>query len=268
MDHPEVRQRMADALAAGLLPSLLEADPATLGDTSHDETTALRAHLADCAACRSEAGALVTTGALLAVAAPDDVAAPVAARERILRSVREMGMVRPTSIPAEPAAPRRSWFPRWRLAPVLAAAALSVILVGGVLVVADLGRQRDSARADVTALADLTTASGHILARPDHAQISLATASGTPAGMVVFSPSSGQLAVWSHSLNAAQAGARYDCYLERDGRLTVIGWMEQAGDVAYWVGQVPSGVTLGQAGDRFIVQADHPGASPVLSGTF
>jgi hypothetical protein len=38
--------------------------------------------------------------------------------------------------------------------------------------------------------------------------------------------------------------------------------------VAYWVGQSPAGVTLGHAGDRIVVQADVPGAAPVLSGTF
>jgi hypothetical protein len=44
--------------------------------------------------------------------------------------------------------------------------------------------------------------------------------------------------------------------------------MDSAGNVSYWVGQVPMGVTLGQAGDRIVVQAEVPGATPVLSGTF
>ncbi|HXR27920.1 MAG TPA: hypothetical protein VN771_08635, partial [Candidatus Baltobacteraceae bacterium] len=227
----------------------------------------VRAHLAACEACRTEAGALVTTGALLAAATPDDVRAPEAARERILRSVRETGMVRRPStsrtVASAPAA--RS---RWRFVPALASVALAAVLVGGLVMVVNMGHQRDSARADVTALAELASASGHILARPDHAQLSLTGTDGTSTGMVVFSPSSGQVAVWSRGLAGSDTGTRYDCYLARGAVLTLIGWMDAAGNVDYWVGQVPAGITLGHPGDRIVVQADTPGAAPVLSGTF
>lgn len=273
MDHVEVRQRLADALAAGTLPSVLDepsgaAHATTQGPTdeaAHD----VRDHLATCEPCRVEAGALVTTGALLAAAAPDDVRAPLAARERILRSVRQTGMVRgATSAPARPAPARAASPRRWRFVPALATVALAVVLVGGLITVGNVGQQRDSARAEVTALAELASASGHILARSDHAQLPLSTVSGTSAGMVVFSPSSGQLAVWSRDLAGAGAGTRYDCYLARGASLTLIGWMDSAGNVSYWVGQVPMGVTLGQSGDRIVVQSEVPGATPVLSGTF
>ena len=96
----------------------------------------------------------------------------------------------------------------------------------------------------------------------------MAATDGTAGGTIVFSPSSGQVAVWSRDLAGAQSGTQYDCFVARGGSLTLIGWMDRAGDVAYWVGQVPSGVTLGHPGDRIVVQAEQPGARPALSGTF
>ena len=271
MDHVEVRQWLADALAAGTLPSVLDeprgAAQASAAGPTEQTAREVRAHLATCEPCRVEAGALVTTGALLAAATPDDVQAPTAARERILRSVRETGMVRRATL-TQPAPAASTPQRRWRFVPALASAALAVVLVGGLITVGSIGQQRDSARAEVTALAELASASGHILARSDHAQLPLSPVSGTSAGMVVFSPSSGQLAVWSRDLTGAGNGTRYDCYLAHGAALTLIGWMDSAGDVSYWVGQVPTGVTLGQAGDRIVVKAEDPGAMPVLSGTF
>jgi len=281
MDHVEVRQWLTDALAGGVLPSVLDdlaAAPGSAGASPDPAAHEVRAHLAACDPCRAEAGALVTTGALLAAATPDDVLAPVAARERILRSVRETGMVRVPAaaapapaalvVPAVPRAPAVSRVRRWRLVPAFASLAMAAIIVGGLITVANMGHQRDIAQAEVAALGDLASASGHILARPDHAQLPLLATDGASMGMVVFSPSSGQLAVWSHDLVGMASGTRYDCFLVRGSSLTLIGWMDYAGDVAYWVGQTPAGVTLGHAGDRIVVQADVPGAAPVLSGTF
>jgi hypothetical protein len=281
MDHVEVRQWLTDALAGGVLPSVLDdlaAAPGSDGASPDPTADEVRAHLMACDACEAEAGALVTTGALLAAATPDDVLAPVAARERILRTVRETGMVRvpaaPTpapvavGVPVGPAVPAASRLRRWRLVPALASVAMAAIIVGGLFTVANMGHQRDVAQAEVAALGELASASGHILARPDHAQLALVAADGTSMGMVVFSPSSGQLAVWSRDLVGMASGTRYDCFLVRGSSLTLIGWMDTAGDVAYWVGQSPAGVTLGHAGDRIVVQADVPGAAPVLSGTF
>jgi hypothetical protein len=281
MDHVEVRQWLTDALAGGVLPSVLDdlaAAPGTDGASSDPAADEVRTHLVACDACRAEARALVTTGALLAAATPDDVLAPVAARERILRSVRETGMVRVPAaatpapatvmVPAAPAAPAASRVRRWRLVPAFASVAMDAIIVGGLVTVANMDHQRAAAQAEVAALGELASASGHILARSDHAQLPLLTADGTSTGMIVFSPSSGQLAVWSHDLVGMASGTRYDCFLVRGSSLTLIGWMDTAGDVAYWVGQAPAGVTLGNAGDRIVVQADVPGAVPVLSGTF
>ena len=68
MDHVEVRQWLADALAAGTLPSVLDEPSGAAHATTHGPTdqTAhdVRAHLATCEPCRVEAGALVTTGVL------------------------------------------------------------------------------------------------------------------------------------------------------------------------------------------------------------
>jgi len=286
MDHVEVRQWLTDALAGGVLPSVLDdlaAAQAPSGASSDPAAQAVRAHLTACDACRTEAGALMTTGALLAAATPDDVLAPVAARERILRTVRETGMVRvpaalgpalagsPAPVVPVPAAPatstaRRRW--RWPLVPALASVAMAAVIVVGLVVVGDVSHQAAVARSEVAALAELASANGRILARPDHGQLPLAGPDGTSRGMVVFSPSSGQLAVWSDDLVGIASGTRYDCFLVQGPSLTLIGWMDDAGDVAYWVGQAPAGVTLGHAGDRIVVQAEVPGASPVLSGTF
>jgi len=283
MDHVEVRQWLTDALAGGILPSVLDdlaAPPGAGGAAADPAAEEVRAHLTACDACRAEAGALVTTGVLLAAATPDDVLAPVAARERILRSIHETGMVRvpaasrpPVGAPA-PAAPLAGARPtdparrRWRLVPALASVAMAAVIVGGLVMVGNMSHQRDVAQAEVAALGELASASGHILARPDHGQVPLVGADGTSMGMVVFSPSSGQVAVWSRDLAGMASGTRYDCFLVRGSSLTLIGWMDDAGNVAYWIGQAPAGLTLGHAGDRIVVQADAPGAAPVLSGTF
>ncbi len=266
MDHAEVRDRLADALLAPGGLDALRADPGP-------EAVRVREHLAGCDACRGEAEALATTGALLAVASPDDLAAPPDARARILAAVRGTGTVRPvrTERPAVPVTSPSGGGRPWRvprlLAPLAAAGAV-IALAGGMLLVADLAGQRDRAQAQLAALVEVATASGQVLAEPDHGQLALQTPAGQRGGTLLFGPTSGQLVVWSRALEPPRAGERYDCYLELAGQRTLVGWMHQAGEMAYWVGEVPAGTPVGIPGQRFLVVSGEDGGTPVLSGTF
>jgi hypothetical protein len=272
MDHAEVRDRLADALLApGGLDGLLVDD--------RPESAALRDHLGACPSCRAEADALATTGVLLAAAAPDDLAPSPETRGRVLAAVLETGRVRESRPSAEevPAAPeavsvrgplvgRWTRWPRW-VAP-LAAAAAFVILAGGLLLLSNVAGQRDHLQQQRDALADVTAATGQILGTPDHDFLALQAADGSRGGSLLFSPSTGQLVVWSGSLAAAEPGERYDCYVIHDGQALPVGYMREAGQFAYWIGQVPPGTPLGSQGDRFLVVSGGPAAAPTLSGTF
>ena len=278
MDHAEARDRLADALVApgGLNAALSGDDPGA---------TALRDHLAACPTCRAEADALATTGMLLAAAAPDDLPAPPEARERVLAAVRETGrpravqasvpepVVAPIPPPASPGSatgPRdggRRW--RWpRLALPLAAGAMAVLLIAATLAAIDLGSQRDGTQRQLAAVVEVVSATGQILATPDHASLALTATDGTRGGTVLYSPSSGELAVWGRGLGETASTERYDCYVIHDGQAVPVGYMRMAGDLAYWVGNAPSGTPLGTPGDRFVVISSEAGSQPALSGTF
>ncbi|MGH2467023.1 MAG: hypothetical protein ACRDGL_04760 [Candidatus Limnocylindrales bacterium] len=257
MDHPEVRERLEGRLIerGGLAGLLDEASP---------ESVALREHLAGCPACRREFDALRTTGVLLANAAPDDLALRPEMRARVLRAVRETGVRRRPAMVA-PTSPR-PWF-GWRLGAALVAGTAVVVLAAGMLLGGSLVQQRDAANDQLVALSHVTTAADRLLAAPDHTQLTLRDAQGHAAGTVLFDPSSNALLVFSTSLRADAPRDSYDCYLERDGQRTRIGWMEAAGSISYWLGGLPAGATMGP-GDRFLVLTDQPGATPELSGTF
>jgi hypothetical protein len=265
MDHAEARDRLADALLTpgGLDAALLADDPAT---------AELRDHLAGCAECRAEVDALDMTGLLLATGAPDDLPAPADARARILATVKETGRPRPVpaTVVATPpiAAPAA---PRWRLprlALPFAAGAMAVLLIAGALLVADLAAQRDRTQRQVAAVVEVVAATGQILANPDHASLALSGPDGARGGTVLYSPSSEQLVVWGRGLDETAPGERYDCYVIHGDQTIPVGYMRQAGDLAYWVGSAPPGTSLGSPGDRFVVISNEAGSEPALSGTF
>jgi hypothetical protein len=275
MDHAEARDRLADALLTpgGLDAALLAGDQGT---------AELRDHLAGCAACRAEVDALDLTGLLLAAGAPDDLPAPPAARARILAAVRETGRPRPLLATATPAPPATAPpvaaapaalppAPRWRLprlALPLAAGAMAVLLLAGALLVGDLAGQRDRTQRQVAAVVEVVTATGQILASPDHASLALSAPDGARGGTVLYSPSSEQLVVWGRGLDETAPDERYDCYVIHGDQTIPVGYMHQAGGLAYWVGSAPSGTTLGAPGDRFVVISNEAGSEPALSGTF
>lgn len=280
MDHAEARDRLAEALLTpgGLDAALLAGDQAA---------AELRNHLAGCAECRAEVDALDLTGLLLAAGAPDDLPAPPAARARILAAVHETGRPRPVPVTATSPPPVAASLvaapgaaappiaapaaPRWRLprlALPLAAGAMAVLLVAGALLVADLAGQRDRTQRQVAAVVEVVTATGQILATPDHASLALAAPDGARGGTVLYSPSSEQLVVWGRGLDEPASNERYDCYVIHGQQTIPVGYMHQAGDLAYWVGSAPPGTTLGTPGDRFVVISNEAGSEPALSGTF
>jgi hypothetical protein len=252
MTHAEVRERLADALLA---PGAGGID-AALGDPS-DDGAALRAHLAGCAACTGELAALRAIGALLTAAAPDSLTASTVARQRTLAAARASR--------AQPNPPLRPWLVRPY---ALAALAAAVILVAGLAGLAGglaLTSQRDEARAQLAELRTLTVSSQALLA--DSTSVRLALAGPGGHGSVAISPSSGQLVAIAIGLPALPGGGRYDCFIERDGVRTWIGWMTSSADLAWWAGEITWVSSPGRPGDRFLVVAD-AGGEPVLSGQF
>jgi len=249
MDHAEARERLADALLAprdGGLEAAL-ADPSATG-------VELRAHLAACAPCSRELDALRAIGALLATAAPDSLAAPPSLRERVMAAVGETGAPAAAPIPLRP---------RRRLLPLVAAMAAVVVLVAGLAGGLALVGQRQEADRQVAELGDLMAATQAILADPAFVRIDLAGPGGS--GSVLIGSSSGRLVAFSSTLPALPAGLRYECFIERGGVRTWIGWMHWSGDLAYWSGPV-SGIALPwRPGDRFLVTEGRDGV-PVLVG--
>jgi hypothetical protein len=249
MDHAEARERLADALLAprdGGLEATL-ADPSATG-------VELRAHLAACAPCSRELDALRAIGALLAAAAPDSLAAPPSLRERVMAAVGETGAPAAAPIPLRP---------RRRLLPLVAAMAAVVVLVAGLAGGLALVGQRQDADRQVAELGDLMAATQAILADPASVRVDLAGPGGS--GSVLIGSSSGRLVAFSSTLSALPAGGRYECYVERGGVRTWIGWMHWSAGLAYWSGPV-SGIALPwRPGDRFLVTEGRDGV-PVLVG--
>jgi hypothetical protein len=258
MTHAEVRERLADALlspASGGLDAALD-DPSAEG-------AALRDHLGGCAACSAELAALLATGVLLAAAAPDTLRASSATRARTLAAAVSSRGRADSRTPPD----LRSWP---RLARPSARAAIAAVLIlaaaaGGTLGGLTLSGQRDEARLQVAQLRTLTVASQQLLADPTAVRLALAGTAGQ--GSVALSRSSGRVVVIATGLPRLPQGARYDCWIEREGARTWIGWMEASDDLAWWSGEIAWGVSPGQAGDRFLVIGGN-GGEPVLSGRF
>jgi anti-sigma-K factor RskA len=94
-------------------PQLTDAAAYVLGALEQDELSRFRAHLDDCAQCRSEVAELQPVADELPASAPPAVASP-ALRERILATVRsEAELLSAAGHDADrPAAARRRWRPR------------------------------------------------------------------------------------------------------------------------------------------------------------
>ena len=249
MNHAEVRERLADALLSPR-DGGLEAAVADASATGVE----LRAHLAACAPCSRELDALRAIGALLVVAAPDTLSASAAVRERVMTAVGEVDAPAAAPIPLRP---------RRRVLPLVAAMAAVVVLVAGLAGGLALVGQRQEADQQVAELRELMAGTQAILADPASVRLDLAGPGGS--GSVLIGPTSGRLVALSSTLPALPAGERYECYVERGGVRTWIGWMHWSAGIAYWSGSV-SGIALPwRPGDRFLVTKGRDGL-PVLVG--
>jgi hypothetical protein len=254
MDHADVRAWLADAF---FRPGLLRAldDDAPGAEVDDPQVAALQQHLATCAECAAELAALRSTAVALDLA----LGPPPAARARVLANVATLGRERE-------AAPRRGWWPL-NLSLPRAAAALAVFaaVVFGLGAVA--GLILSSAGEQPSRLAAVMAQLDERLAEPGVRQAILRDSDGSGAGMVVLSPGSKRLAVFTASLEPPPTG-RYECYLERDGQRTLIGPMFFEGPVAFWAGPVDAPADAGLPGDRFIVLLGPVDSEPVLQTEF
>ncbi len=303
MDHAEVLERIEEAVGAPGGLARLGADPAP-------EAVAVREHVASCPPCAAEWRAWSVVSLGLAAAAPDTLEPRPGVRDAVLaaatarpqptrtapapatgltvepvaprptadaprpgatpptRSGITLGPRRARTTPATASSPAAAGGPpfRWLL---LGAAAVVVLFVAGMVLGRQLSSTPQTPRGDPTrVLAEAATilqGGGYGLAR-------LETPEGEPGGVVVVSPGSGRLAVWSTALEAPPEGAQYGCWLERDGARTWVGPMNwtptsDGGGIAHWAGDAQP-TDLGLPGDIFIVQLDTPDARPALTGEF
>ena len=214
----------------------------------------------------------------VAWAAPDDLRAPAEARGRVMAAVAQSGVVRPPrSVADRPTMPtlaahrrRVGALPQWntRLITGLAAAAGIALLVGAVFAGREIATQRDVALERAHAYADVVAITDEALRDPDHRLATLSDPGGTAVGTVLYSPAHQEVVMVAGALPALAAEERYRCFVQRDGRLTPIGWMWTDEDLSYWAGRVQGVEDLGRAGDTVIVSADPDGGDPVLIANF
>lgn len=273
MDHAEVLERLDEKFfGRGKIWSLAD------GSTAED--VALRAHLDGCAPCRREYDALVATAATLAIGAPATLRPPDGAKERMLATVRELGVARipgggqpvatGRSFPAEAAADRvrpPAQLRRRGVLAGLAVAAAVLLLVGGAVVGRISGPSTGTAVDEVHQLAALSSSMDRLLADPGYRQLRLRTGGDTDGGTVLVSGDRKELLVVTTALRAPTDDRRYWCFLERDGTRTRLGWMHFADALAYWVGPVQGPADLGRTGDRFVVVLERSD-TPELRGSF
>lgn len=291
MDHAEARSDLADLVLEParlrLLAGPVEAATMTAADA------ALLDHIATCPACASELVAWRRTLGLLdaAMAGADGrprsslsgfataeagstaIELPPDLRERTLASVRSAGVARPWVATRSAAAPvgrvsgARRMLPAW-----LALAAVVAILVVGAGLLLDRGRQLESAQTQARELAAVVSRLDGILQEPGHQTSALTSSTGAAAGSVAFGPSSGDIVVVTHALDAPPAGFVYRCWIESGGSRTAIGEMIFSGSTAYWAGSLAGwggGVAPGERlGVSLEPAAGGVDGQPVLVATF
>lgn len=276
MDHADVRARLSD----------LALEPARLRRFERDDdsdVSELRGHLAGCPECRAELEAWRSTIAALdtavsttpldrdlpatslrALAALDgNVVVPPGLRARTLAATQKQ-----TSSPALRVATSRR---EMRLPAWFAIAAALVVVVAGAALVVDRTSRLDQARANASALQDVTASLDRILQDPSHQVALLTTAGGAPAGSVSWSAATDTVVVLAGTLQSPSAGQVYRCFIEQNGSRTAVGEMWFSGSLAYWAGTLDTWSATPAAGSRFLVSLEPIGGGssgpPVLSGT-
>jgi hypothetical protein len=285
MEHVEARELLE---TAAVEPGGFERLMA--GDTA--EASALAGHLAGCPACAADMERLrrdstVIRSVVRSLPPPDlreRTLAFVAAvgRDRGTGTVGAAGAVAAGSVapPIElardrPAAGPGSGAGRFgRVLPWAASlAAVLIVAVAGTSLLVGGSRDRviNEQSAQIGALSKIATYTLRIDGQPDATHVDLASTSGSDAtASLLFSRATGELVILAEGLTPAPTGQEYRCWMEVDGRRTRIGRMFFAGDVAFWVGEVP---TLGAADDATgfgvtLVPADGESVDgdPVLQG--
>jgi hypothetical protein len=291
MEHAEARELLE---LAAVEPDGF--DRLAAGDTA--DAAALAGHLAGCLECSRELERLRRSAAVIRDAVR--TAPPPDLRERTLAFVAAVGVDRsavsaaavagasgvgpgvaaaPVQVAPEPvdidAARRRRSVGMGRVAGWAVAIAAGVVLAlvaTQLLVVAPRDQRIAEQGEDVTSLAKAAAWSLAIEGGSDAERVELASTTGDASvtGTLVYSPGTDHLVVLAQGLEQPPPGMEYRCWVESGGVRTPIGKMFFAGDVAYWVGEVPNadslpedatfGVSAGAAGNPSDVSAD-----PVLS---
>ena len=259
MEHTEARELLE---LAAVEPDGFERLAA--GDTA--EASALAGHLAGCDECAAEMERIRRASVVIRDAVR--TAPPPDLRERTLAFVAAVGRDRSVpaaavatasasvSTPALPAAPLAIDDARRRRSGGLARAAGWVTAIAAVVVLALIASQllivgpRDQQIAeqngDLAAIAKAAAWSLAIQGRPDAERVALTSPTGdaSVSGTLVYSPATDHLVVLAEGLQQPPPGVEYRCWVETGGQRKAVGQMFFAGDIAYWVGEVPATTTL------------------------
>ena len=299
MDHAEVRERLE---LAAVEPGGLER--LTAGDTA--DSAAVAGHLAGCGECSREQVRVARLSAILSstIAGLEVVEPPADLRARTLDYVRIMGRTRQVqvtggaldgstpaaataeAVTAEPVTLRPAGrsgpaslrllgrsIPGRRVGGLLAmAAVLALAVLGTGVAVHNVDSDRMTQQtAELDALSDLTTWSLRVSAHPDAKHVTLASAGGQGAGLLLFSPSTHDVVVVMTGFAQPAAGREYRCWVEAGGQRLRVGRMFFGGNLGYWVGtadavgSLPTGAVFG-VGLVDTTTGESIGA-PILTGT-
>jgi hypothetical protein len=273
MDHADAREALEVAAAE---PDGL--DRLMAGDTP--AAAAVAGHLAGCDECAALLVALRRDASR--IAAVVRTTPPADLRERTLAYVAQVGRPRGEAAMATmqspgPIAVANVARPRAPLGGLAAIAAALVVAVAGTGFV--VAAQRDAAIAQrdaeltrqtdqLAALNRITARAIRIAAEPDARQVALRGDDAALVGSIVFSATSGELAVVVDGLTDPPDGKEFRCWLEVDGERRPVGRMFFGGKTSFWAGPVDQpladvtrfGVTLVDAGGTSL------DGDPVLSG--
>jgi hypothetical protein len=273
MDHAEARERLE---LAAVEPDGF--DRLAAGDTA--DSAALAGHLAGCDECAAELERLRRASAVIRDAVR--TSPPPDLRERTLAFVAAVGRDRsgaavaavpvgagaapvaavvtgapapaaPAPGPAEPVSiddERRRRSGNLRRAAgwvtMIAAAVVLSLIATQLLIVGPRNQQIADQNEDLAAIAKAAAWSLAIQGRPDAERVALTSPTGdtSVSGTLVYSPATDHLVVLAEGLQQPPAGVEYRCWVESGGVRKPVGQMFFAGDVAYWVGEVPDTASL------------------------
>ncbi len=168
----------------------------------------------------------------------------------------------PRIAPSLAVRPRRPWFMAGLAAAVVVAAVLGFVAGGA-------GRVAPEPGDEVAHQAAVIAATMRIATQPDAAHVILASSTGGAAkGTILYSRSSGELAMVVTGLAPPSDGATYACWIETAGTKRRIGVVYADGGLGSWAGPV-SGLASLAPGATFgvsLVPAGSDAGTPVLTG--